>query len=303
MSWEPGFIQNLYSALSPSEFEDFIHLLMSEMGFQNVELTRRSGDSGIDLTATWTQYQVPGLEVELNYQVQVKRYDPSRTLSPRFVRELKGSISLGDYGLLITTSRVTPRTREEGHSDPIRPVTVIDGNKLARLCARYKVAVHEEYHFNPNFLSEMVDTETPSPEPVSSYPRNLSELLSQSLSVPFTNLGRKPIYKGGSRTILARWSQKYDRESQDYWYGLTSRDIEDIDNFNITHFGYVCEYNGTLLLPVEMIKEKISKDELSSTITNGELRHYHINLVENEDLFWLRARADAFLKRKKKYGY
>lgn len=287
MSWESKLIYEIHEGLSPTEFEDLIHLLISAMGFENVEVTSRSGDRGIDLTATWTQSQVPGLEIDLNFQIQVKRYDPRRTLNPRFVRELKGSIKSGDYGLLVTTSRVTANTREEGLSDPSRIVSIIDGRQLARLFAKYQVAVEEEYHFNPDFLHEQESVESPSPEPISSYPRNLSEILTRALGINFSKLGRKPIYKGDSLTVLARWSQKYDRESQDYWYGLTSRDLEDIENFNITHFAYVCAFNGTLLLPVGLLLKKINNDVLSSTITGGVLRHFHINLIEDDGMYWL----------------
>jgi hypothetical protein len=36
-----------------------------------------------------------------------KRYTPSTTLNPRYVRELRGSLGSGEWGLLITTAEAS----------------------------------------------------------------------------------------------------------------------------------------------------------------------------------------------------
>jgi restriction endonuclease Mrr len=53
--------QELHDKLSPVQFEKLVYVLLGEMGFEDVELTGRSGDGEIDLKAAWTQSQVPGL--------------------------------------------------------------------------------------------------------------------------------------------------------------------------------------------------------------------------------------------------
>jgi len=47
-----NLLQQLYSSVSPKGFELMISDLLESMGFDDIEVTGRAGDSGIDLTAT-----------------------------------------------------------------------------------------------------------------------------------------------------------------------------------------------------------------------------------------------------------
>ena len=107
-------LKELYSKLTPEQFEKFLSVLLAQMGFEDVRVTGQSGDRGIDLEATWSLTNVPGLEVELPFKIQAKRLSPDSAINPRFVRELRGTLRPGDWGLLITTARVSSNTHEEG---------------------------------------------------------------------------------------------------------------------------------------------------------------------------------------------
>ena len=87
-----GLLKELYSQLSPEQFERFLSILLNEMGFSDVTVSGRSGDKGIDLQATWTETNVPGLEVDLAFKIQAKRFRPRSALNPRYVRELRGTL-------------------------------------------------------------------------------------------------------------------------------------------------------------------------------------------------------------------
>lgn len=289
MSWTDEVLEEIHSALTPSEFERLIYLLLDKMEFKELELVGRSGDGGIDLKGTWTQSQVPGLEIDLNFIIQVKRYSSTTTLNPRFIRELRGSMQSGEWGLLITTSRVSSNSREDGLRDPSRIISVIDGVQLTELCAKYEVGVRKEFSFDPSLLKPKAEPEEkPEAPPPTTYPRDLSSILTTALSEEFEKIGRKPIYKSSSKIVIARWSQKYDKEGQDYWYALTARDVEDIENYDIKHFAYVCADNGVVLLPVTNVKKRIRDDELLPTPSEGPLKHYHIFFVEeNGKMMWI----------------
>ena len=86
--------------------------------------------------------------------------------------------------------------------------------------------------------------------------------------------------------ILARWSQKYEREDSYYWYGLSARDIEDINNFELTHFAYLGAYDSVFLLPLQVIRDKVRNDELNATYKDDNLRHYHIHIVIKDEKYW-----------------
>ena len=84
MSGKRVILDQFHDGLSPSEFERLIYALLDKMGFSELELTAKSGDGGIDLVGTWTQTQVPGLEIDLNYVLDGRAY----TLPPGYYQDL-----------------------------------------------------------------------------------------------------------------------------------------------------------------------------------------------------------------------
>ena len=116
----------------------------------------------------------------------------------------------------------------------------------------------------------------------SRYPRDLSQILSTLLDETFVKIPSKPIYKSNSKTIIARWSKKYSKKERalSYWYGLKAVDIDRITEYGITHFAYVCNGEGVVLLPTRIIQERIKNDQLLETLQKGRLQHFHIQFNE-----------------------
>jgi len=135
--------------------------LLESIGFDDIEVTGRAGDSGIDLTATLRKSEIPGIDTSLSYIVQAKRYSPDSTLNPRFIRELRGSMQSGQRGVLITTARVSAKTiEEEALKDHSRIILVIDGEKLIELCKNNKIGVVEKYDIDEEYFSKVEVTES-----------------------------------------------------------------------------------------------------------------------------------------------
>jgi Restriction endonuclease len=280
--------KQIHDGLSPEQFETLVFVLLDKMGFLDVQKRGGSGDAGIDLKATWNQTEVPGLEIDLDFVIQAKRFDPDRSLNPKVVRELRGSLISGQWGLLITTARVTAQTRQDGLRDSSRVVSIIDGSQLVYLCQKYEVAFRKNYQFDSSFLNPHAEESVPRPETTSEAPSDLTALLTDSIGEKFERLGRTPIYKSINKTVIARWSQRYPRKGQNYWYGLTARDVASVSENGIAYFAYVCDGRGTVLLPVEIVMSKIQDNSLGRTPSEGSLRHYHISFSESGgDLSWL----------------
>lgn len=158
-------VKQLYSSVSPKGFEILIKDLLESIGFDDIEVTGRSGDSGIDLTATLRKSEIPGIDTSVSCIVQAKRYQTQRTLNPKIVRELRGSMQSGQRGILITTCRVSSKTiEEEAMKDPSRIVLVIDGERLIELCKSKRIGVLEKYIIDEDYLSKLEVSET-EPEP------------------------------------------------------------------------------------------------------------------------------------------
>ena len=112
-------------ALSPGGFEKLAQRLLREAGFQEVRVTGRSGDGGIDGDGV---LQVNPL-VSFKVLFQCKRY--SGAVAASQVRDFRGAMTgRADKGIIITTGNFTSDARKEGVRDGAPPIELVDGEKL-----------------------------------------------------------------------------------------------------------------------------------------------------------------------------
>jgi len=149
-------LTKLHESLTPKGFELLIEKLLEKLGFDDIEVTGQSGDSGIDLMATLRRSEIPGIETNISYKIQAKRISPEVTLNPRYIRELRGSMVSGERGILITTANVSRKSvEEEALRDVSRLVLVIDGEKLVELCKQYEIAIIKQYDIDKDYIHKI----------------------------------------------------------------------------------------------------------------------------------------------------
>lgn len=125
---EQGYREQVLSRLQglpASGFEQFCKRLLRESGFQEVTVTGKSGDGGID--------GVGILEVNplVSFKVlfQCKRYVGSVVVGQ--VRDFRGAMTgRADKGIVITTGSFTAEARKEAIRDGAPPIELVDGEKL-----------------------------------------------------------------------------------------------------------------------------------------------------------------------------
>src|SRR5208283_1108289 len=118
--------------LSGTEFEKLISVLLEKMGFR-AEMTKASGDGGIDIVANLTQPLVGG-----RYLIQCKRFDVATQIGAPLVREFYGALVADRNavkGVFITTSSFTSQARDFAQSLPLE---LIDGHQLQILLEQYE---------------------------------------------------------------------------------------------------------------------------------------------------------------------
>jgi len=123
--------------MDPTEFEELIGLLLTELGFEEVETTRRSKDGGIDVRGTL----VVGGVIRTQMAVQVKRWKPKDHVQAPVVQQVRGSLGTHEQGLIITTSEFSSRARKEADRPNAVPVGLMNGEKLVELLAQHKIGV------------------------------------------------------------------------------------------------------------------------------------------------------------------
>jgi restriction system protein len=123
--WKESLLSILLS-MPPDAFERLAQRLLREKGFIQVRVEGRTGDGGIDGRG-FLRLSLVGLNVVF----QCKRQ--RGPIGPDIVRELRGAVhGRADRGLLITTSRYTPKAQEEA-TRTAPAIELLDGNDLCDL--------------------------------------------------------------------------------------------------------------------------------------------------------------------------
>jgi len=116
-------------SLPPAGFERVCQRLLRESGFQQVAITGRTGDGGIDGDGV---VQVNPF-VSFRVLFQCKRYDSS-AVSASQVRDFRGAMAgRADKGIILTTGSFSADARKEAIRDGVPPIELVDGDKLVRM--------------------------------------------------------------------------------------------------------------------------------------------------------------------------
>ncbi|OXB01919.1 restriction endonuclease [Flavobacterium pectinovorum] len=175
--------------MDPFQFEFLVAELLRKIGYENVDVTKRSGDKGIDIIGNLT---VGGL-TNVKTVIQVKRYKTGNNISGKYITQLRGSAEVDQRGLIITTSDFTKDARDESRAINKMPVALVNGQKLIDLLFQYKVGVKEDivsvFSINSElFENELIDSPSkgignksraiwPLPGGIYSYIETLNQLM------------------------------------------------------------------------------------------------------------------------------
>ena len=148
------FLEQFYGYFeSGYAFEEFLKGYLEKIGLDEVVITQRSSDGGIDLEAI--RYGVGGLAGadSVEYYVQAKRNKPGTIIPIEKVRALRGVMPSGSKGIFITTARFSKKTQEFVDADPTRPIILIDGKALVESCMDNEIG----FVFTPVFSKSAMD--------------------------------------------------------------------------------------------------------------------------------------------------
>ncbi|MCF2495770.1 restriction endonuclease [Dyadobacter chenhuakuii] len=152
LSWQEQIIEELQN-ISPSSFERLCQRLLRELGFQNVEVTGRVNDGGIDGKGLLRLGGVLSFHVIF----QAKRYKGS--VSPSIIRDFRGAmVGRADKGLIITTGTFTREAKKEAQRDGAPPIDLMDGSDLAEKLKELRLGVDIELIEKVNIKKEWFKT-------------------------------------------------------------------------------------------------------------------------------------------------
>lgn len=137
--------------LPPAGFERLCQRLLRESGFEQVTVTGRSGDGGID------GHGILQVNPFVSFKVlfQCKRY--SGSVSSSQVRDFRGAMmGRADKGIILTTGTFTPDAQKEAVRDGVPPLELVHGEKLLDMFENLELGLipRKTYDIDLHFFKE-----------------------------------------------------------------------------------------------------------------------------------------------------
>ena len=147
--------KRLYEVLinmDPYGFERLTQRVLRECGFENVVVTKKSGDGGIDGTG---KFKINGI-FSFNIAFQCKRYQGS--IGACDIRDFRGSLTTDiEKGVFITTGSFSKPAIEEAAKPGKQQIDLIDGEEFITKLAEFGIGVTEvkDYEIDEQFFAKI----------------------------------------------------------------------------------------------------------------------------------------------------
>lgn len=146
-------VLEILRGLPSAGFERFCQRLLRESGFQEVTVTGKSGDGGIDGIGI---LQINPL-VSFKVLFQCKRYHGENVVASPQVRDFRGAMQgRTDHGIILTTSSFTTDARKEAVREGVPAIELVDGEKLVDMLERLELGLEpvRSYRVREEFFDE-----------------------------------------------------------------------------------------------------------------------------------------------------
>src|SRR5207248_659527 len=140
-------------SLSPKGFERLCQRILREVGFEEVIVTGRSNDGGIDGYGTLRINRL----VSDRVLFQCKRH--AKQISPSYIREFRGSMAArADRGIFLATSTFSAEEKREAAREGAAPVEMVDLEALISLLADLGLGVKTKtvFEIDRQFFQEFM---------------------------------------------------------------------------------------------------------------------------------------------------
>ena len=127
--------------LDASEFEFLVGHLLTALGFESTEVTRKTRDGGVDVIGEMNVSNLARVKVF----VQAKRYKVGAKVSTSTVRSLRQAIPFGGQGAFITTASFPKRAFEVALAQDFPRIGLINGAQLVDLLVEHWDDIPEEF--------------------------------------------------------------------------------------------------------------------------------------------------------------
>jgi restriction system protein len=159
-------LRRLLHSMPADQFEVLVGGLLLALGFEedSVVVTPYGGDGGVDVRGVLHAGGITRIEAA----VQVKRW--KNNVQAPVVRNLRGSLTSQQQGIIITTSGFSKGAIDEAHAVGKTPISLVDGDLLLDLLVEHEIGVTKAQHtvhgLDEEWWGELLNPEpAPAPEP------------------------------------------------------------------------------------------------------------------------------------------
>ena len=127
--------------LDDKEFEILVGHLLTALGFEESEVTGKTGDGGVDATGILNVANLAKVKVF----VQAKRYKLGQRISANTVKQLRTAIPLGGQGAFITTADFQAAAQDVAIEVGFPRIGLINGRQLVDLLVEHWQDIPSEF--------------------------------------------------------------------------------------------------------------------------------------------------------------
>lgn len=145
-------LYNVLVNMDPFAFERLTQRLLRECGFDDVKVTKKTGDGGIDGTG---KLKINGI-FSFNIAFQCKRYQG--TVGSSEIRDFRGSLTTDiEKGVFITTGSFSKQAIEEASNPGKQQIDLINGEDFISKLAELGIGVKEikDYEIDEEFFKKI----------------------------------------------------------------------------------------------------------------------------------------------------
>ena len=201
-------LRKLLHEMPPDRFEALIGELLLAIGFEedSVEITSYHSDGGIDVRGILNAGDITRIQAA----VQVKRW--KRNVQAHTVRQVRGSLTTQEQGIIITTSDFSTGARAEANAIGKTPVSLVNGDVLLQLLIQHGIGVNKEQHtvlsLDDEWWGELIGpqlSQEPAPRPLKtlvaiSYPVTVCAMNNTAMTAQLLNYHGHMDYNGKEYT-------------------------------------------------------------------------------------------------------
>jgi len=128
-------LRKYLAKMDPFAFEMLVSTLFLTLGYKRVVVTKRSGDSGIDVKAILAVEGVGNIRT----CIQVKRQQTP--VGRPVVQNLRGSLGPHEVGIVVASSSFSGEARGEAQDATKAPIALITGQEFAELLLKHQIGI------------------------------------------------------------------------------------------------------------------------------------------------------------------